>query len=70
MSSSSSGMVWPQMSAFERQVKKTLITDDYEISNKVLGLGINGKVVECTNKMNGVKYALKVTFYDIIDIGN
>lgn len=36
------------------------ITDDYEISNTVLGLGINGKVVECTNKRNLQKYALKV----------
>lgn len=36
------------------------ITDDYEISNTVLGLGINGKVVECTNKKNMQKYALKV----------
>ena len=26
----------------------------------VLGLGINGKVVECTNKASGGKYALKV----------
>lgn len=36
------------------------ITDDYEISNTVLGLGINGKVVECTNKKSLQKYALKV----------
>lgn len=36
------------------------ITEHYEISNNVLGLGINGKVVECTNRTNGNKYALKV----------
>ena len=30
------------------------------ISNNVLGLGINGKVVECTNKKTGGKFALKV----------
>lgn len=41
--------------------KKTQITDDYEISNNVLGLGINGKVVACTKKANGIKYALKVS---------
>jgi hypothetical protein len=42
--------------------KKTPITDDYEISNNVLGLGINGKVVACTKKSNGIKYALKVSY--------
>jgi len=36
------------------------ITTDYRISDKVLGLGINGKVVECHHKTNGQKYALKV----------
>lgn len=41
--------------------KKHSITDDYEISNNVLGLGINGKVVECIKKSTGVKYALKVS---------
>lgn len=41
--------------------KKTPITDDYEISNNVLGLGINGKVVECVNKKSLVKFALKVS---------
>lgn len=40
--------------------KSTPITDDYEISNNVLGLGINGKVVECIRKSNSMKYALKV----------
>lgn len=43
-----------------RQPKTAPITDDYEISNTVLGLGINGKVVQCTNRSNGQKYALKV----------
>ncbi|KAH0948722.1 hypothetical protein HN011_009802 [Eciton burchellii] len=40
--------------------KVTPITDDYEISNHVLGLGINGKVVQCYNKITKQKYALKV----------
>lgn len=41
-------------------VKTTPLTDDYSISNNVLGLGINGKVVECTDKRTRTKYALKV----------
>ncbi|KAG5338952.1 MAPK2 kinase, partial [Acromyrmex heyeri] len=40
--------------------KATPITDDYEISNHVLGLGINGKVVQCYDKNTRQKYALKV----------
>ena len=46
-----------------RQPKTTPITDDFEISNTVLGLGINGKVVQCTNRLTGKKYALKVSTY-------
>ncbi|XP_011255494.1 MAP kinase-activated protein kinase 2 isoform X1 [Camponotus floridanus] len=40
--------------------KVTPITDDYEISNHVLGLGINGKVVQCYDRNTRQKYALKV----------
>lgn len=40
--------------------KTTPITEEYDISNTVLGLGINGKVVKCTNKLSGNSYALKV----------
>ncbi|KZS11738.1 MAP kinase-activated protein kinase [Daphnia magna] len=36
------------------------ITEEYEISKKVLGLGISGKVVECFSLKNRKKYALKV----------
>lgn len=43
-----------------RLPKTTPITDAYDISNTVLGLGINGKVVQCTSRSNGQKYALKV----------
>lgn len=42
------------------QPKTTSILLDYTISDKVLGLGINGKVVECFDKKSGAKYALKV----------
>jgi len=40
-------------------VKNNPITDDYKISSNVLGLGINGKVVECFDN-SGEKFALKV----------
>ncbi|XP_043280036.1 MAP kinase-activated protein kinase 2 isoform X1 [Venturia canescens] len=43
-----------------RLPKETPITEDYEISNHVLGLGINGKVVECYDRKTREKYALKV----------
>jgi len=42
------------------KAKSTSILDEYSVTNKVLGLGINGKVVECYRKDNGQKYALKV----------
>ncbi|CAG7827633.1 unnamed protein product [Allacma fusca] len=41
-------------------IKITTIYNDYNISGVTLGLGINGKVVECSNKKTGAKYALKV----------
>lgn len=42
--------------------KKTPITEEYDITKQVLGLGINGKVVECFSKKTGEKFALKVKF--------
>ena len=42
------------------ETKKNPITDDYTISQTVLGLGINGKVVEVKAKSDGQKYALKI----------
>ena len=36
------------------------ITQEFKISDTVLGLGINGKVVECVKKATGQKFALKV----------
>jgi len=44
----------------QRSPKTTQITDDYEISNTVLGLGISGKVVQCYSKKTREKRALKV----------
>lgn len=43
-------------------VKKYAITDDYKVTNQVLGLGINGKVLEIYNKETREKYALKVGY--------
>uniref|UniRef100_G3MT13 non-specific serine/threonine protein kinase n=1 Tax=Amblyomma maculatum TaxID=34609 RepID=G3MT13_AMBMU len=40
--------------------KSSPITQDYSISDHVLGLGINGKVVQCHDKAKGSKFALKV----------
>jgi hypothetical protein len=40
--------------------KKNVITDDYDISREVLGLGVNGKVLSCRNKKSGGRFALKV----------
>lgn len=41
--------------------KTTALTNYYEITETVLGLGINGKVLECYSKADGKKYALKVS---------
>lgn len=41
-------------------IKTKPVGEDYEITGITLGLGINGKVVECTSKKTGAKYALKV----------
>jgi len=42
------------------QPKRVPISQDYRLSSNVLGLGINGKVLECYCKADGQKYALKV----------
>ena len=45
------------------QIKKSAITDDYKVTSQVLGLGINGKVLEIFQKKTGDKYALKVGLF-------
>ena len=43
--------------------KQNAITEDYDLLSKnpkVLGTGINGKVILCQNKITKKKYALKV----------
>lgn len=42
--------------------KKSLITKRYEITQNSLGVGINGKVLECIDKQTGEKVALKVRY--------
>ncbi|KAM7422297.1 hypothetical protein PAMA_010386 [Pampus argenteus] len=42
------------------QTIKVPITDDYNVTSQVLGLGINGKVLEIFQKKTGDKYALKI----------
>ncbi|XP_067938142.1 MAP kinase-activated protein kinase 2-like [Watersipora subatra] len=42
------------------EYKKNQIIDDYTVTRQVLGLGINGKVVEITKKTTNKKYALKI----------
>ena len=51
------------------RTKQNLITDDYELYSKnpkILGTGINGKVVICQHKSTKKKYALKVIIYKAI----
>ena len=44
-----------------REPKKYAVTDDYQLSKQVLGLGVNGKVLECFHRRIGQKCALKVS---------
>lgn len=51
------------------QPKKHPISDDYRLTGSVLGLGINGKVLECYSRVTGDKYALKVSL-NLFDFSN
>ncbi|XP_033483993.1 MAP kinase-activated protein kinase 2-like isoform X2 [Epinephelus lanceolatus] len=42
------------------QIKRNVITDDYSVTSQVLGMGINGRVLEVFHKESGEKYALKM----------
>ncbi|CAF96558.1 unnamed protein product, partial [Tetraodon nigroviridis] len=44
------------------EIKRHAGSDDYKVSTRVLGLGINGKVLECFNKKTWEKCALKELF--------
>ncbi|XP_077582160.1 MAP kinase-activated protein kinase 3 [Stigmatopora nigra] len=43
-------------------IKRHAVTEDYKISSQVLGLGINGKVLQCFNKKTGQRCALKILY--------
>nr|XP_061813689.1 MAP kinase-activated protein kinase 2-like [Nerophis lumbriciformis] len=63
-SSSNSSLLNPQLPAHSTQMKlrRNAVTDDYKITSQVLGLGINGKVLECICKNTGQKCALKILY--------
>nr|XP_020485260.1 MAP kinase-activated protein kinase 2-like [Labrus bergylta] len=42
------------------QIKSSVITDVYTLTSQVLGMGINGRVMEIFHKESGEKYALKM----------
>ncbi|MBN3311841.1 MAPK3 kinase, partial [Atractosteus spatula] len=44
------------------EFRRNAVTDDYKISSQVLGLGINGRVLECSDKRTGEKCALKILY--------
>uniref|UniRef100_A0A8C2YNJ4 non-specific serine/threonine protein kinase n=1 Tax=Chinchilla lanigera TaxID=34839 RepID=A0A8C2YNJ4_CHILA len=48
--------------AGRREPKKYAVTDDYQLSKQVLGLGVNGKVLECFHRRTGQKCALKLLY--------
>lgn len=52
------GPVYQQMRTLT--YKTTPIAEDYTISEKVLGQGINGSVVQVQDKKTGMVFALKV----------
>ncbi|XP_076132317.1 MAP kinase-activated protein kinase 2-like [Alosa pseudoharengus] len=41
-------------------LKKSVITEEYKVTSQVLGMGINGRVLEVFRKSNSQKYALKM----------
>lgn len=45
--------------------KKHAITTDYTILTRSLGVGVNGKVLECIHKETGERRALKVITVDL-----
>ncbi|XP_019942353.1 MAP kinase-activated protein kinase 2 [Paralichthys olivaceus] len=56
----SAGQFLPFHARPSLQIKKNAITDDYKVTSHVLGLGINGKVLEILQKKTADKYALKM----------
>jgi mitogen-activated protein kinase-activated protein kinase 2 len=44
--------------------KKSKIEDDFIITSKILGEGVNGKVLACIHRKTREKFALKVNFFE------
>ncbi|KAM8864468.1 MAP kinase-activated protein kinase 2-like [Spinachia spinachia] len=42
------------------QIRRNVITEDYSVTSQVLGMGINGRVLEVFHRESGEKYALKM----------
>ncbi|KAK9514830.1 hypothetical protein VZT92_025517 [Zoarces viviparus] len=42
------------------QIRRNVITDEYSVTRQVLGMGINGRVLEVFHRESGEKYALKM----------
>ncbi|VDO98331.1 unnamed protein product [Soboliphyme baturini] len=59
---SQSSLFPPATATFVLKPLTQPITQDYKVSKRVLGVGINGKVVECIRRKTGEKFALKVCF--------
>uniref|UniRef100_A0A8C7YV04 non-specific serine/threonine protein kinase n=1 Tax=Oryzias sinensis TaxID=183150 RepID=A0A8C7YV04_9TELE len=58
-----SGLGDLQQSAYcKLEFRRHAVTEDYKITSQVLGLGINGKVLECYCKKTGAKCALKILY--------
>lgn len=53
------GVIGTPREELVRTIKKTPIEKDYKISSNVLGVGISGKVLKCTDKA-GNRFALKI----------
>ncbi|KAH7645028.1 MAP kinase-activated protein kinase 2 isoform X2 [Dermatophagoides farinae] len=60
LSQSTNPIIQQQMQTQPLRIKATSIYADYIMTDTVLGLGINGKVIECRSKLTGQKYAIKV----------
>ncbi|KAJ8408125.1 hypothetical protein AAFF_G00263530 [Aldrovandia affinis] len=59
---SDSSTLFPLPALPKLEIQRNAVTDDYKVSSQVLGLGINGKVLECFSKKTGQKCALKILY--------
>ena len=50
-------------------MRRNLIGEDFTVTGRVLGLGANGKVMECVDKLTGQRFALKVSLTECLPDG-